>query len=115
MDCPPDVPPAISASRGRPAAIPPIIHQGVRYERLENPGAAGVPPGGYVVATQVRSKERLWISCLYQSRIDPDIEPDVQWTPLKNLRLDVTAGELVVEDGKGRTYRVDLADGRVRR
>ena len=115
MDCPPDTPPAISASRGRPATVPPVTHDGVRYERMENPAGEGLPPGGYVTATRVDSGERLWISCLYQSRIDPRIETDVQWTSFKRMQLDAALNELLVEDGKGRTYHVDLGDGRVRK
>ncbi|MBP1474538.1 hypothetical protein J7I44_09500 [Frateuria sp. MAH-13] len=113
MDCPPDTPPAFSASRGRPAFVPPVIHAGVRYEPVENPAAAGLPPGGYVVATGIGSGERLWISCVYQSHIDPHIEADVQWSFFKSMRLDAALNELLVESGKGHTYHVDLRDGRV--
>lgn len=113
MDCPADTPPSFPASRGRPASVVPVIHAGVRYERVDDPAAAGLSPGGYVMATRVDSGKRLWISCLYQSRLDPRIEADVQWASFKSMRLDAALNELVVEDGKGRTYHVALADGQV--
>jgi hypothetical protein len=113
MDRPSEGAPRLLVSRGRPAAVPPVIHEGVRYERLEQPVSEGLPPGGYVVATKVDSGERLWITCLYRNRADPQIEADVQWTPITSMRLDATLKTLVIEDGKGRLYRVDLGDGRV--
>jgi hypothetical protein len=113
MDCPPESAPPLLVSRGRPGAVPPVIHAGVRYERLEQPVSEGLPPGGYVAATKIDSGERLWITCLYRSRTDPHIEADVQWTPIKSMRLDAALKTLVIEDGKGRRYCVDL-DGQVR-
>jgi hypothetical protein len=103
----------VSASRGRPPAVSPVVHDGVRYEQVKNLTAEGLPPGGYVVATEVDSGKRLWLSRLYESKVDPNIEPDVQWTFFKSMRLDAGEDALIVEDEKGRTYRVDLADGRV--
>jgi hypothetical protein len=113
MDCPSESTPGLPASRGRPAAVPPVIHEGVRYERLDQPVSEGLPPGGHVVATKIDSGERLWITSLYRSRTDPHIEADVQWTPIKSMQLDAALKTLVIEDGKGRRYCVDL-DGQVR-
>ncbi|HET6803834.1 MAG TPA: hypothetical protein VFH59_00135 [Frateuria sp.] len=113
MSSPFDQPPQVSGSRGRPPAVAPVVHDGVRYEQLKNLTAEGLPPGGYVVATDVASGKRLWTSRLYASTVDPNIEADVQWTFFKAMRLDAAQGVLVVEDEKGRIYRVDLADGRV--
>lgn len=73
----------------------------------------GLPLGGYVVATDVESGKRLWISRLYESPANPNIEADVQNTFFKSMRLDAKDGVLVIEDEKGRTYRVDVADGKV--
>lgn len=90
MDCAFENKSQLPASRGRPVAVPSVFHEGGRYERLEQPVSAGLPPGGYVVATKTDSQERLWITCLYRSRTDPHIEADVQWTPIKSMRLDAT-------------------------
>jgi len=113
MNSPFDQPPIVSSSRGRPPAVSPVVHDGVRYEQVKNLTAEGLPPGGYVMATQVSSGKRLWISRVYESKVDPNIEADVQWTFFKAMSLDAAQGVLVIEDEKGRTYRVDLADGRV--
>jgi hypothetical protein len=113
MSSPFDQPPMVSGSRGRPPAVAPIIHDGVRYEQLKNLTAEGLAPGGYVVATEVDSGKRLWISRLYESKVDPNIEADVQWSFFKSMRLDAGRRALIVEDEKGRSYQVDLDDGRV--
>ncbi|UGB46741.1 hypothetical protein LQ772_05440 [Frateuria edaphi] len=113
MSSPFDQPPMVSGSRGRPPAVAPVVHDGVRYEQVKNLTAEGLAPGGYVVATEVDSGKRLWISRLYESKVDPNIEADVQWSFFKSMRLDASRGALIVEDEKGRSYQVDLADGRV--
>ena len=113
MNSPFDQPPRVSGSRGRPPAVAPIDHDGVRYEQLKNLTAEGLPPGGYVVATEIASGKRLWLSRLYESPINPNIEADVQWTFFRSMALDRERGVLVVVDEKGRTYLVDLNDGRV--
>ena len=113
MNSPFDQPHIVPSSRGRPPVVSPVVHDGVRYEQVKNLAAEGLAPGGYVMATQVSSGKRMWISCLYGSKVDPNIEADVQWAFFKAMQLDAAQGVLVVEDEKGRTYRVDLADGRV--
>lgn len=113
MNSPSDGRPTVSASRGRAPLVPPVILKGVRYEQLKSASAEGLPLGGYVVATDVESGKRLWISRLYESPANPNIEADVQNTFFKSMRLDAKDGVLVIEDEKGRTYRVDVADGKV--
>ncbi|MCX7514328.1 hypothetical protein [Frateuria sp. STR12] len=56
--------------------------------------------------------KRLWISRLYESKVDPNIEADVQWSFFKGMHLDAGRNALIVEDENGRRYQVDLADGR---
>lgn len=90
----------------------PVVHGGVRYEQLKNLSAEGLPPGGYVGATDVRSGKRLWVKRLYASPVDTRIETDVQWTFFRNMSIDAVRGLLVVEDERGRIHRVGLADPR---
>lgn len=91
----------------------PVVHDGVRYEQLENLADEGLPPGGYVGATDVGSGKRLWVKRLYASPADTRIETDVQWTFFRNMSIDAARGLLVVEDERGRIHRVGLADPRV--
>jgi len=114
MSFPPHQLPVAAPSRGRPPDVAPVVHDGVRYEQLKNLSAEGLPPGGYVGATDVRSGKRLWVKRLYVSRADPGIEADVQWTFFRNMSIDAKRGLLVVEDERGRIHRVGIADAKVR-
>ncbi len=114
MHTPTDRHPTVSPSRGRAPIVSPIIHDAVRYEQVSNVNAEGLPPGGYVSATQVASGKRLWIRQVYETRLSAHLEADVQWTFFKTMTLDETQGLLVIEDEHGRTYRVDLVTGCVR-
>lgn len=114
MSSPFNGPPSLSASRGPPPKVAPVVHAGVRYAQLIGALVEGLAPGGYVVATEVESGKQLWISRLYETRIDPNLETDVQVIFFKSMRLDAEHGVLAVEDERGRKYRVDLADGEVR-
>lgn len=113
MNSPSDGRPTVSASRGRAPLVPPVVHKGVRYEQLRSASGEGLPPGGYVVATDVESGKRLWVSRVYESTVNPNIEADVQNTFFKSMRLDAKDAVLVIEDEKGRTYRVGVADGKL--
>lgn len=113
MNSPFDHRPGISGSRSRPSAVTPIDQNGVRYEQVKNLTAEGLSPGGYVAATEIASGKRLWLSRLYESPSNPNIEADVQWAFFRSMALDRERASLVVVDEKGRSYFVDLNDGRV--
>ena len=113
MNFPPDPTPVAARGRSRPPELPPVAHDGVRYEQLKNLAAEGLLPGGYVVATDIGSGKRLWVKRLYASPVGPGIETGVEWTFFRNMSIDAMRGLLVVEDERGRIHRVGLADARV--
>lgn len=109
----PNGPPSRSSSRGRAPAVSPIEHAGVRYEPLPAASSAGLPAGIYVIASDVKSGQRLWVTQVWQTVIDPNREVDVQNVFIRTLTLDENAGLLRIEDEKGRTAQVDIQDGKL--
>lgn len=105
--------PTRSSSRIRAPELAPVIHAGVRYEQLKAASSEGLPPGGYVVATEMASGKRLWTAKVYETVVDPNRETDVQMVHLRSLTLSPGGDYLLLEDEKSRRYRIGLQDGAV--
>lgn len=105
--------PTRSSSRIRAPEVAAVVHAGVRYEQLKAPSSEGLPPGGYVIATDVASGKRVWTAKVYETAIDPNRETDVQIVFFRSLALSTTGDSLLVEDEKGRKYSVSVRDGAV--
>lgn len=101
------------ASRGRPPTVPPIVHEGVRYEQMMNPTLEELPPGGYLKATDVASGQTLWKARVYETILDPTRETDVQIVFFRSMGLG-KGDTLLVENERGRKFEVALADGAAR-
>jgi hypothetical protein len=114
MTQPPSGPPSRSSSRGRAPVVPPVEHEGVRYEPLQAASSEGLAPGVYIKATDVKSGQRLWTTRLWETSFDANREADVQNVFVRSLKLDASAGLVRVEDEKGRAALVELKDGKVR-
>lgn len=105
--------PELTTSRMRAPHVPPIEHAGVRYAQLQAPSSEGLPPGGYVVATEIASGKRLWIAQVFETRIDPNREADLQRVFFRSMVLSRSLDALEIEDEHGARYRIVLADGAV--
>jgi len=105
--------PERTTSRMRAPHVPPIEHAGVRYAQLQAPSSEGLPPGGYVVATEIASGKRLWIAQVFETRIDPNREADLQRVFFRSMVLSRSLDALEIEDEHGARYRIVLADGAV--
>lgn len=103
--------PPRSSSRMRPPEVPAIERAGVRYEQLRAPSSEGLSPGGYVMATEISSGKRLWLTRLYETSLDPHRETDVQIVFLRNMTLSESGDSLQVVDEKGRSYTLGVSDG----
>lgn len=106
--------PTRSSSRMRAPEVPAIEHGGVRYEQLRAPSAEGLPPGGYVTATEIASGKRLWITRVYETAVNPNREVDVQMVFFRSMALSDAGDQLEISDEKSRTYLIELKDGTVR-
>jgi hypothetical protein len=94
--------PALGLSkRTAPATVTPAIHEGIRYVAPNNDGQRG-----YIEAWDIQSNKKLWELTVFNNRIDPKLEEDVQWVFIK--ALSVKDGGLVVTSERGETYKIDL-------
>ncbi len=103
-----------SAKRAAPAAVPPVVHEGVRYEA---PHWASESPcgqtGGCVAAYDAQSGALRWHVTLYAEVQDPKLERDVQDVFI--TRLSISGGQLRATDERRRRWAVDLNTHRVSR
>lgn len=92
---------AAFAKRGAPAKVEPVVHQGIRYAAPNDNGRRA-----YLVATDVASGKKLWDVTVFQNRINPELEEDVQHVYIKSMKL--IEGTLILTSEHGRKYQVDL-------
>jgi hypothetical protein len=90
-----------SAKRIAPVKVDPVIYEGVRYVAPNDDGRRG-----YIEAWNVGANKKLWELTLFTSRIDPNLEEDVQWVFIKSL--NIRDGRLIATSEHGETYQVDL-------
>jgi len=95
------LPDVIWAKRIAPAAVKPVIHEGVRYSAPNDDGRRG-----YIVASDVRSNKKLWDLTVFTNHIDPKREEDVQWFFI--TALGIRGNTLVIRSERGTTYQIDL-------
>jgi hypothetical protein len=93
--------------RGGPAEIAPVSIGNVTYSVIHFGRAEGLDQnGGYLAAHDKKTGEKLWTLKIYDTKIDPALERDVQDVFITELRKQ---GQfLEVTDEKGRHYRVDV-------
>src|SRR5438046_7430967 len=89
------------AKRSAPPRVEPAIHDSIRYVAPNDDGRRA-----YIEAWDVQTNKKLWDLTIFVSRIDPNLEEDVQWVFIKALRFQ--DGTLIVTPEGGKTYRVDL-------
>ena len=97
-----------AASRPSAPVVAPVEHQGVRYAQDGHDDRAGDQPGGYLVALDAKTGQRLWRLKVYDV---PDAR--AQGRPalpryFRALRLGADKSSLEIENEAGGVYRVDL-------
>jgi hypothetical protein len=95
----------VLAKRAGPKDVRPVIADGIRYSAPPRDG------GGYVEATDVRTGKLLWQLRVYDIKVDPNLERDVQDIFITSLK--VVDGKLQVMNEKGDKFVVDLEKRRV--
>ena len=96
------------AKRAAPRPVSPIVRNGVKYSAPNDNGRIG-----HVVASDVRTGKMLWDTKVFEVQIDPNLEEDVQWVFIANLKLD--GNTLRVKDEKSRCYDLDLSTKTVKK
>lgn len=102
-----------SPTPSRPSApqVPPVEHQGIRYEQDRHDDRAGDQPGGYLAAIDIKTGARLWRIKVYQIA-GPGPGPGrapTQARYFRSMRVAPDGKALVIENEVGGVYRVDLA------
>lgn len=90
------------------AEVPPIIHDGVRYEQGKHDDRAGDQRGGYLVAIDVASGKLLWRLQVYAVTAPPPGVPALA-RDFRSMQLEPDGKSLRIENDAGGVYRVELA------
>jgi hypothetical protein len=98
-----------TASRPSAPEVPPIEHQGVRYEQDRHDDRAGDQAGGYLAATDIKSGKRLWRIKVYQVGDQRPAGVPVQARYFRSMQLAPGGAALIIENEAGGVYHVDLA------
>lgn len=99
-----------SPSRPPPPTVPPIIHNGVRYEQdLDSRLYGGTQAGGYLVAIDEATENRLWMLRVYDIPDDAS-GVDVPGCYFRSMILVPGHDELEIDNEVGGKYRVDLVE-----
>lgn len=97
---------ALWAMREPPAPVAPVVHNGVKY-------TAPMERMGYVVAVNPGSGATLWEQKIYDVKIDPALEADIQYIFITSLA--VQGGDLIVTNEAGARYAMNLSSRAVRK
>ena len=99
---------APGASRPAPPEVGPVIHNGVRYEQdMQSSRYGGTQIGGYLVAVDPATGERLWMLKVY----DVPVQASAPFQPgryFRSMRLSEAGEQLEIESEAGGKYVVDL-------
>ncbi len=95
-----------SADRLGPPDVPPVYHGGIVYSQDDD------GPGGILVASDEDSGKQLWTLTVYDTKIDPSLEADVQWVFFAAMTLDPD-GRLRIVNEAGKTFLVDVRTRKV--
>lgn len=98
-------------SRPRPPKVVPIEHNGVRYQQdMQSSSYGGDQPGGYLVAIDPASGERLWMLKVYKVPVYDDEFVSSPGRHFRSMRLVPGRDEIEIENEVGGKYLVDLSE-----
>ena len=92
------------AKRAAPKPVATVVLNAVEY-------SAPLDQMGFVVATDVATRKELWRVRVYEVRVDPALERDVQDVFITSLTVE--KGMLVVANERGDRYTLDPATRKV--
>ena len=99
---------SISAKR-RYTPVPPVVHDGVRYEQTNDRDRFG-QYGGVLAAYDVKTNDELWTLKVYQTEYDNDgMEHDVQDVFLTTLSINDAGTQLHAENEMNQKFIIDIS------
>ena len=102
------------SSRPAPPKVAPVVIDGVRYSQVLNARKHGLPGGsGWLMASKPDSDEALWTLKVYETRIDPADETDVQEVYFSSMERVKGRRGLKIRNEVDKSFIVDLATRRV--
>ncbi len=101
------------ASRTAPPEVRPVVHDGVRYEQLEDLRLPDIDPASSdVVALDDATNAVLWTAQVYRREpLEhlPGLEQDVQKVFFASMKLGADGKQLLIVDEMERHFLLDLA------
>lgn len=94
------------AKRSAPAAVPPVVIKGVEYSAPHDAMA-------FVVAKGIGLGKELWRVRIYEVRVNPELERDVQDVFITSL--SEKDGALLITNERGEKFTLDLQTRKVTR
>jgi hypothetical protein len=109
--------PQVAAKRRAPPKVAAVTLDGVRYEQavLARAEADGGQRTGYLAAYKGASDERLWRVRVYELKIDPHLEGDVQDVYFASMTASPDGHELLIANERGDRFAVDVRTQAVRK
>ena len=89
------------ARRDLPTKVDPVTGDGIQYEAPNRLTRVVV-----VEAWDETSHKLLWEQTVYEMKIDPELEEDVQWDFIKTLQLD--GNTLIIATESRRAFRLNV-------
>jgi hypothetical protein len=99
---------AALGKRSSPPSVPTITHNGVIYSAPNTDGRIA-----QIVASDATSGSRLWQVVVFETKIDPKLEEDVQWIFIVGIKP--SGNSISIKDEHSRCWRLDLATKKVSR
>ena len=96
------------AKRLAPKPVAPVQHEGIEFR-----APLGVDKMGIVQAMDIKTQKIIWQAKLYTIEFDPNLERDVQWVFISDLKIE--AGLLKVTNERGQLFTLDPATGKLLR
>lgn len=99
-----------SPSRPPPPKVEPILHNNVRFEQdMQSYNYGGDQPGGYLVAIDPKTNERLWMLKVYKVTVHDKAGVSTPGRHFRSMKLVPGRDEIEIESEVGGKYLVDLS------
>jgi hypothetical protein len=93
--------PSAWCKRGGAPIVGPVIYEGIKYIAPNDDGFRG-----YIQAWDMKTKKKIWELTIFTNSIQPELEKDVQWVFIQELKLE--RSNMIITDERDRHFLLDL-------